>query len=305
MTEVRAPLIAGDVLTQPELQHLRRVSGVRGALLVLHAWVVIAGAIALCALWPSVVTFAIGVLVVGARQLGLAILMHDAAHWRLAAHAKLNDVLARWGCAFPIGLEGLKPYRRRHHLHHRYTRQADDPDLALAAPYPVAPGVFWRAIASDLVGVTFCRRVVQELRTGEPGVRARWARWRGPVGANAVVFGALALSGQWPLYFALWLLPLATWYQALTRIRDVAEHALASEDDDPLRNTRTVHAGWLARALVAPYWMNYHLEHHLLVFVPCWKLADAHAVRVAKGYRPQMELADSYATVLRRITAAS
>ena len=41
------------------------------------------------------------------------------------------------------------------------------------------------------------------------------------------------------------LVPLATWYQLASRVRDIAEHALASEDDDPLRNTRTVLAGFL------------------------------------------------------------
>jgi len=106
------------------------------------------------------------------------------------------------------------------------------------------------------------------------------------------------------IYLLLWLVPLATWYQVVTRVRDIAEHALASEDHDPLRNTRTVLAGFLARTFVAPYWVNYHLEHHLLVFVPCWKLRETHALLVAKGYRPRMEVAPSYAAVIRRATSS-
>jgi len=124
----------------------------------------------------------------------------------------------------------------------------------------------------------------------------------GPVVANAVLLGGLAAAGQWHLYLLLWVLPLATWYQLVTRIRDVAEHALAPDVDDPLRNTRTTRARFLARALVAPYWMNYHLEHHLLVFVPCWRLPDAHALLLAKGHGPSMELAPSYLDVIRRAT---
>lgn len=301
VTPVRAPLIAGDVLTLSELQHLRRVSGVRGAALVLHAWAVIAGAMTLCALWPSAVTLALGILVVGARQLGLAVLMHEAAHWRLASRARVNDRLARRFCAFPVGLD-LARYRRRHHQHHRHTRQADDPDLALAARAPVPPRLFWGDVLLDLLGVTACRRLAGWLDVRD-GLAASWSRWRGPLCANLVLLGALVLLGHWRLYVLLWLVPLATWYQVVTRIRDTAEHALASEDDDPLRNTRTVDAGWLARAFVAPYWVNYHLEHHLLVFVPCWKLARARALLVAKGYRPRMEMARSYAAVLRQVTA--
>ena len=73
---------------------------------------------------------------------------------------------------------------------------------------------------------------------------------------------------------------------------------------DPLRNTRTTAAGPLARALLAPYWVNYHLEHHLLIFVPCWKLPQAHALLLAKGYGPRMEMASSYGSVLSRAAEA-
>jgi fatty acid desaturase len=303
VTEARPRLIAGDVLTLPELHHLRRVSGLRGAALVLHAWAVIIGAMGLYVAWPSILTLALAILLIGTRQLGLAVLMHEAAHWRLASRPRVNDWVARWLCASPIGLD-LGRYRRRHHQHHRHARQADDPDLALAAPFPVAPALFWREVLFDLVGATACRRLLA-WRDVRDGVAASWSRWRGPLIANAVVLVALTALGHWHLYLLLWLLPLATWYQVVTRIRDVAEHALASEDDDPLRNTRTVQTGLLARALVAPYWVNYHLEHHLLVFVPCWKLAEAHALLVAKGYRPRMEVAPSYAAVIRRVTSVA
>jgi fatty acid desaturase len=49
----------------------------------------------------------------------------------------------------------------------------------------------------------------------------------------------------------------------VARLRSIAEHAVVPDDDDPLRNTRTTAAGPLARAFLAPYWVNYHLEHHL------------------------------------------
>jgi fatty acid desaturase len=164
--------------------------------------------------------------------------------------------------------------------------------------------VFWRDVLGDLTGATACRRALAWRAPGGGGVAAVWSRWRGPLVANAVLLAALTALGHWRLYLLLWLVPLATWYQLVSRVRDIAEHALASEDDDPLRNTRTVLAGFLARTFVAPYWVNYHLEHHLLVFVPCWKLPEAHALLVAKGYRPRMEVAPSYAAVIRRATSS-
>ena len=49
--------------------------------------------------------------------------------------------------------------------------------------------------------------------------------------------------------------------------------------------------------------MNYHLEHHLLVFVPCWKLPRAHALLLARGYGARMELASGYLDIIRRASA--
>jgi fatty acid desaturase len=66
-------------------------------------------------------------------------------------------------------------------------------------------------------------------------------------------------------------------------VRDIAEHGMVPSLDDPLRNTRTTRAGFLARLALAPYWVNHHLEHHLLAFVPCWKLPQVHALLLAKG----------------------
>jgi fatty acid desaturase len=101
----------------------------------------------------------------------------------------------------------------------------------------------------------------------------------------------------------MWLVPLATWYQVVSRVRNIAEHAVVPDNDDPLRNTRTTHANPLERLLVSPYWVNDHLEHHLFMFVPCWRLAEAHRAMVAAGWRDKMEVQPGYRAVLR--TAAT
>jgi fatty acid desaturase len=296
-----SPVTAGDLLTLPELQHLRRLSALRGVGLVLHAWAVIAGAMILYAAWPSVLTLGLAVAVIGARQLGLLVLMHDAAHWRLFPHPRVNTWVGQWLCAHPVGSE-MAAYRARHHLHHRHTRQPDDPDRALAPAAPRTRTSFWRDVFCDLAGVTAASRLLHG-RPWRTGPSCLWPRWRGPLATNALLFGVLAALGHWWLYLLLWLLPLATWYQLASRIRDIAEHGLVSDDGDPLRNTRTVAAGLLARIFLAPYWVNYHLEHHLMVFVPCWKLRQAHAVLLARGCAPRMEMAASYLEVIRQATA--
>jgi len=292
---------AGDVLTLDELRHLRRTSGLRGAGLVLHAWGVIAAAMALAAYVPSPLVLLLAVMVIGSRQLGLAVLMHEGGHWLLFPRGTVNTEVARWLCANPIWAD-LGSYRRRHHLHHRHTHQPDDPDLAVAETYPVSRSALAWAALRDLSAWTFWAGVFCWSGWREP--RAGWRQLRGPLACNAAIASALAAAGHWELYLLLWLLPLATWYQLVSRVRNIAEHAVVPDRDDPLRNTRTTTAGPVARALLAPYWANYHLEHHLLIFVPCWKLPQAHALLRAKGYEPRMEMASGYGEILARASGA-
>ena len=296
-----APVTAGDLLTLEELGRFRRTSPARGAGLVLHAWATIAAAMALYALWPSPWTLGVAVVVIGTRQLGLVVLMHETSHWLLFPSLRANTWVGTWLCAAPMG-EDLRAYRRRHHLHHRLTQRPDDPDLALSAALPLARGRLALAILADLSGVTAVAEVLG-WRPWRDGLVAAWRRRRAPLIANAVLAAALVAIGGWSLYLLTWVLPWATWYRLVTRIRNIVEHGLVPGAEDPLRSARSVAAGRLARALVAPYGVNYHLEHHLLVFVPCWKLRQVHAMLLAKGYGARMERSRSYLEVLGRATA--
>ena len=191
--------------------------------------------------------------------------------------------------------------------------QAEDPDLVLSAPFPISRASLKRKIWRDITGNTgYTRRKQQIMMTwGEAGLS--WAERRdrlqqgGLVGfviTNALMWTMMSAIGLWWLWPALWLLPLLTWYQLVSRIRNIAEHAVVPDNDDPLRNTRTTYANPVARLLLAPYWVNYHLEHHLLLSLPCWKLPAAHRVLVGKGLRDQMELRGGYMEVLRMAASA-
>jgi fatty acid desaturase len=233
---------ASEVLTSVEITRLRRKSNVAGALLVLHAWAVVAAAMALFVLWPNPLTFIAAVMVIGGRQLGLAILMHDAAHGLLFANRRLNDVLGQWLCAYPVFTD-MALYRPYHLKHHRLTQQPDDPDLVLSAPFPITRGSLKRKLLRDLSGRTAYQRRRLQLRDalGPPEWpwRKRLARFRmrlgGGVLVNVVMLIVLTALGYWWLYPLLWLLPMATWYQAITRVRNIAEHAMVPDNDDDFR----------------------------------------------------------------------
>ncbi len=92
---------ARDLLTSEQLAELRERSLWRGIWLIAHAWIVIIGSVALVAWWPNPLTLVLAVLLIGSRQLGLAILMHDGAHGCFSRNQKLNMALSQWFCAYP------------------------------------------------------------------------------------------------------------------------------------------------------------------------------------------------------------
>ncbi|MBX3511435.1 MAG: fatty acid desaturase, partial [Hyphomonadaceae bacterium] len=109
----------------------------------------------------------------------------------------------------------------------------------------------------------------------------------------------LTLAGYWWAYFALWIVPLATWFQLVTRLRNIAEHACVGAEEDPLTHARTTYANPIERLLIAPYWVHYHAEHHAFMHVPCFRLQRLHQMLVEKDQSHRIRMAPGYFSVLR------
>lgn len=299
-------------LSSDEIRPLAARSDLMGVWLVLHCWGTVALAVAVFALWSNPVTFLLAVMVIGSRQLGLAILMHEAAHSALFKSRRLNEVVGEWLCGRPI-LAELAAYRHYHLTPHRFTQTDKDPDLHLSAKFPTTHASLRRKFIRDLTGQTGIRQltgqIMMSLRlAGDDDAReaatqdfaqAFKARdvWKSlPVFAAIIV--AMGLAGEWWYGLAFWLLPFLTWFQLVLRIRNIAEHGATETSQNPLQNVRTTRANLLERVFVAPYWVNFHLEHHLVMHVPCWQLPRMHALLVAKGLGPDMKLASGYGQAL-------
>ena len=305
-----APRVKFDAFFTPdEWSALTQRSAWRGLWLVLHCWAVIGAAMVVGVLWPVAIPLA--VLVIGTRQLGLFVLMHDAAHAGLHRNRKINDWVAHWLCT-----PTLRAYRPYHLQHHRFVQQTEDPDLVLSAPFPITRSSLLRKVWRDLSGQTFYKQrfahIAQRIRVRAGGESAWRVCWQEVVKdrrfliGNAVGIALFGAAGFWWVWLAMWLLPMMTWLPLVSRIRNIAEHALIAQNEaDPLRQARTTHASWLARALIAPYWVNYHAEHHMFTSIPCWNLPRAHRILKREGVTPRMEMERGYAALLSRAAPAA
>ena len=298
-----------DFFTAEAWAPLAARSSWRGLALVAHCWAVIGAATAMAIVWP--LTLPLAVVIIGARQLGLGILQHDAAHGALHPDPRVNEWVGEWLCG-----GGVQAYRNYHLQHHKFAQQAEDPDLVLSAPFPITRTSLRRKIVRDLTGQTWFKQRFGRLvaRLGKRGVgepvlpiladeARRQRRW---LIFNALAIAGFAAVGAWWGWFALWLLPRATWFQLVTRLRNIAEHALVAKDEpDPLRHARTTRANWIEGALIAPYYVNYHCEHHMFMHVPCWRLPEIRRRLARQGVTARMEGAPGYLSVLRAVTTSA
>lgn len=270
------------------------------------AWLMVAGnlglialAFALPVLWSHPVAWMLGAVLLGGRILGLSVLNHDAAHGALFTARRLNHAMGVWlfGALPNIPHHG---YRRGHLHHHRAAGTAEDPDLALVRTYPAPRDSILRKLRRDVTGMTGLTYLRLQARD------FTWAEQWPFVLAHGVLFGLLWVLGA-PEVYLLWWLAYVFVFPVVVRLRIMGEHGAVPDHFslDPRLNTRTTLANPLERLLIAPNYVNYHVEHHALCWVPPYRLKQAHALLQARGYYEGFDcVARGYGDVLRRCTGA-
>jgi len=302
-----------ELLGEETVRSLLQRSDIRGWCGVIACWGTIALAMATIA-WAETLTLAyaipvivLAVTVIAGRQLGLAILLHEASHRSLFKSAWLNDVFANWVCGRPIFVDVIK-YRKHHMVHHTMTGTKEDIDYSLVKDFPITRLSLARKFARDLSGISGLKAVVG-LTLMNAGV-IKWTvsnniEYLPKEGKTKLDYTQQFFKSAWPTLlcnlvllsiatvlhhpelFLAWVFAYLTPYPLFLRIRSIAEHAMTEQTSDMLKNTRSTKAGFLARMFVAPSYVNYHIEHHVLASVPSWQLPRLHKLLREKNAVPQ------------------
>ena len=112
-----------------QAKHLGRLSPLRSAVELLSTWLQIAAIIGAYAMLQTWWAFVAAFVLVGTRQYGLLILLHDAFHTLLHPRRSINDMVGLWLIAAPCGLSYFNS--RCLHLLHRqnFGKGEKDPDF--------------------------------------------------------------------------------------------------------------------------------------------------------------------------------
>jgi fatty acid desaturase len=292
-----------DYLTTAEREQVLSRSDLWAWWLVLSTWALTIGLLSVAGALPHPVTILLVWVLLAGRQLGLSVLMHEAGHNTLFASRALNHWVGQWLCALPT-LNDLTAYATGHLDHPRLAGTPDDPDLRNYRAYPVDDKSFLRKVVRDLTGQTGFKLIAGILRGGLVHFGGQSSDGKSLLLKQVLVQAALAmilirLGIGWTWW--LWFASLLTSYMLVARFRQIAEHAAVPDADntDPRFNTRTVEAPVWQRFLMAPHFVNYHLEHHLLPGVPCYRLPGFRALLKEKGLLDEVPSFNGYQKVLR------
>ncbi len=308
------------IFSKDEVRQLMQRNNWKAAWEVMFTWGLIIATFVLVGLWPNAFTVAAAFVIIGGRQLALAILMHDTSHNALFKTKKQNQLVGKWLCGAPIWHD-MEAYRTYHLSHHQHTGTVNDPDLHLKAGYPTSPKSFARKIGRDISGVSGIKAhfgivmmhlgnfkyqlggLVERIdNTGKKyyeRLRYGAGNLAGPIIINTIIFITMLAFGQ-PWLYLIWIGSMLTTAMLFARVRSIAEHAITPDTTDPLNNTRTTYARWYERLLFAPHHVNYHLEHHLMPAVAPYNLRTMHQMLKKRGLLDNACVETSYWNIFRK-----
>jgi fatty acid desaturase len=258
-------------------------------------WVCIGVTVALAVLADHWLATAIAVVVVGARQHALAVLSHEAAHYRFLPSRRLNDLACELLVAWPVFVSG-RFFRVPHAPHHQHLGEPGDGNrrawrthdaegrIRPEWVYPKTPlglaAKILRRAAGPTGALWIVRFFVAPIALGRPAPE---------VAAHFAYHGLLAAivtaAGVWPEVLLYWLLPYVTWHVAAQYVRLICEHSGRISDHPDYAGTRSTHPGPLGRFLILPRNIGYHLEHHWFPGVPWYNLPALYeALRADDGF---------------------
>jgi fatty acid desaturase len=296
-------------LSSEEVRHFTSKSNWLAWRTLLVTWAGLLAVFWMVDTWTNPLTILLALLLLPGRQLGLAVITHECGHTTFFRSKSLNQFAGQY-LAANIVFTDMFNYARGHSNHHRLAGTHDDPDLPNYQAYPVQKDSFKRKVKRDLTGQTgykllrFVALSAANIFDGDPEARRKAWPFAQQILVNLVFAIVLGLLFS-PWIYLLWIASYMTTYMLIVRIRQVAEHAAVPDlyDADPRNNTRTTIPRWWERLIFAPNYVNYHLEHHFMASVPCYRLKSLHEFLQRKGAYDETPIFHGYRAVLRHAIA--
>lgn len=290
----------------PVFKSLFKTKPIVHVLAMLFNWSIIFAVIYLYLQLSIVWLYPVAIIIIGARMHALAILMHDATHFRFLKKRKWNDLISNLVIMYPI-FSSIEKYRANHLQHHLHLNTMQDPDWVAKLTkrefhFPKTRTEFLLTVCSYLVlyqGILDALWFLKRYSGADEKASVKSENTRLKYAFYITVLVLLTLFSGWTYFLLFWVVPYLTSFFMFQYIRSVAEHfgELAYEDD--LSSSRTVKPSLLEKFLIAPHHVGYHLEHHLYPGVPYYHLPKLHQLLMKQPkYQVRAHITEGYMTGL-------
>lgn len=248
-------------------------------------WLIILATICACIIFLNPLTYFVAILIIGARMHALAILMHDATHFRFLKNRKWNDLITNITTMYPLFLT-IENYRGNHLRHHQHVNTEHDPDWVAKLHkkeflFPQSKWAFIKTVLSYFLlwqGIKDAYWFVK--RFNIVGGDKKKSKRKGSPIPQLLFYGTLITSlsifGGWWYFLIFWVVPYFSTFLMFQYIRSIAEHFGDLKREHNLNGARTVKTNALERFFIAPHNIGYHIEHHLYPGVPFYHLPKLH-----------------------------
>lgn len=255
--------------------------------------------------------YPLAVVVIGARQHAMAVLGHDAAHYRFLPHKRLNDWVGNFLIQWPIfiSVEGFRRFHGKHHQHlgaqddgnrFLWKTHAADGNLTPEWRYPKTLGGLLVKVARRAAFLTGLFWIVRGV-LGSFLLKINPAAHLVRLGFYGGLAAGLTLLDAWVPFLLLWIVPYCTWHVAAQYLRLIAEHSAIHSPAAAYAMTRTTIPPLWERALLLPLNIGYHIEHHWYPSVPFYNLPALHARLMEQpGFKAHANIQRSLLASLRQ-----
>lgn len=274
----------------------------RHAIALAADWIIILAAIYGSYQYFNPLTYILAIIIVGARMHALAILMHDATHFRFLKNRKWNDIITNVTSMYPL-FTSIEQYRQNHLRHHQHLNTEEDPDWVSKFgkkefTFPKTKQEFLLTVFSYFTLYQGIKDAIWFLKRFQaPAAKRNAAKENKKVklAFYLVLFSLLTIFGLWKVFLLYWVVSYLSTFFMFQYIRSVAEHFGDLAYDDLLTSTRTVKPTLLERFFIAPHEVGYHLEHHLYPGVPFYNLPKLHQLLMKEAdYQTQAHVTQGY-----------
>ena len=294
------PVISNNsmLVSGNDLRTLSTLTPWKSIFAIFSEWLLIIGCILIHKLFPNFLVYIAVWFVIATRLYAMYSLIHDAIHYSISRNKVLNDIIAQVFLGFPL-LISLKSMRENHLAHHKFLQTDQDPEMKHLKykefHFPASKTQLVKLFLLDITGINFVYYKILKIYN--------LIFHFNKINFFNILLFVSVFAAAYYLGFAkdvllYWLIPYATFYQVLNRIRLSTEHFNIDESNS--FRTRSVVASFFERLIFTPYNLGYHLEHHLYPSIPFYNLPKLHSLLLNnEAYKNEAIIESSYKDVLK------